>query len=51
MIDSDIPFDQAIAYDPSRGGHVHLGFSTGKLRYQKLWAKKGGGYPVYDFDL
>ena len=51
VIDSDIPFDQAIAYDPSRGGHLHLGFSMGKLRQQKLWAKKGGGYEVYDFDL
>jgi len=51
VIDSDIPFDQAIAYDPSRGGHLHLGLSTGRMRRQKLWAKKGGGYISYDFDL
>jgi zinc D-Ala-D-Ala carboxypeptidase len=45
---TDIPFDQAIAYDPSRGGHLHIGLSTGRMRRQKLWAKKGGGYVSYE---
>ena len=51
VIDSDIPFDQAIAYAPSRGGHLHLGLSTGRMRRQTLWAKAGGGYEAYDFDF
>lgn len=50
VIDSDIMFDQAIAYAPSRGGHLHLGLSTGRNRRQTLWAKAGGGYEAYDFD-
>ncbi len=49
VIDSDIPFDQCIAYAPERGGHVHLGFSMGKHRRQTLWAPKGGGYEAFDF--
>jgi len=51
VIDSDIPFDQAIAYHPSRGGHLHIGLSTGRMRRQMLWAKAGGGYEPYDFDF
>jgi len=49
VIDSDIPFDQAIAYDPSRGGHLHLGLSTARNRKQTLWAPKGGGYEKYNW--
>lgn len=51
VIDSDIQFDQAIAYHANRGGHLHLGFSVGRLRSQRLWARKSGGYEVYDDDL
>jgi len=51
VIDSDIPFDQAIAYATSRGGHLHLGLTTGRNRRQTLWAPKSGGYEAYDFDL
>ena len=48
VIVSDIPFDQAIAYHPSRGGHLHLGLSEGTNRKQMLWARKSGGYERYD---
>ena len=46
---TDIPFDQAIAYAPGRGGHLHIGLSTAHNRKQTLWAPKGGGYEKYDF--
>lgn len=38
--------DQAIGYDPARGGHVHVGLARpGRLpRRQFLWAGAGGGY-------
>ena len=51
VIDSDIEFDQAIAYHPSRGGHLHLGLRLGRNRRQTLWARKSGGYELYDFEL
>ena len=47
-IEADLDFDQAIAYHPSRGGHMHLGLATGRQRRQKLWARKSGGYEPYD---
>ncbi len=41
--------DQAIGYDPARGGHVHVGLARpGRApRRQFLWAGAGGGYSVW----
>ena len=39
-----LPFDQAIWYDPSRGGHVHLSHTAGRNRGEVLHASAGGGY-------
>jgi len=39
-----IDWDQVIAYHPTRGGHVHVGLSTGKGRKQLLLAGEFGGY-------
>ncbi len=50
VVESDVPFDQAIAYAPSRGGHLHIGLSTGRGRHQKLWAPASGGYEPYRYD-
>lgn len=51
VIDADLDFDQCIAYAPERGGHIHLGMTTGRPRRQVLWAPKGGGYEPYDHGL
>jgi uncharacterized protein YcbK (DUF882 family) len=43
-------WDQLIAYDPSRGGHLHIGIragAPGRHRMQVLWAPAGGGYTPY----
>jgi len=42
-----VQFDQAIAYAPIRGGHVHIGIRAGanaRQRRELLWAPEGGGY-------
>ena len=42
-----VQFDQAIAYAPIRGGHVHIGIKAGanaRQRRELLWAPEGGGY-------
>ena len=42
---SSLPFDQAIAYVPSRGGHLHVSHKrTGSNRRELLRAPTGGGY-------
>ncbi|MCH9733306.1 MAG: peptidase M15 [Actinomycetia bacterium] len=48
VLECDCEFDQAIAYAPSRGGHVHLGLATGRQRGQQLWAPASGGYEPYN---
>ena len=50
VIDSDIDFDQVIAYAPSRGGHIHIQMRLGRNRRQVLWAPKSGGYEDYNHD-
>ena len=43
-------FDQAIAYAPTRGGHLHLQLRVSREsenRRKKLWAPTGGGYEDY----
>jgi len=44
--DGVIDYDQAIAYAPSRGGHVHIGLAPEGVtpRRQMLWAAAEGGY-------
>lgn len=45
MVNLGLPFDQVIQYDPERGGHVHVSYTTRRAnRGQKLHAVKGGGY-------
>ena len=45
IVRSGLPFDQAIGYDPERGGHVHLSFTTRRAnRREVLWAPASGGY-------
>jgi zinc D-Ala-D-Ala carboxypeptidase len=45
IVHSGIMFDQAIGYDPERGGHVHLSFTTRRPnRREVLWAPASGGY-------
>ena len=45
VVRSGLPFDQAIGYDPERGGHVHLSFTTRRPnRREVLWAPASGGY-------
>ena len=45
IVRSGLIFDQAIGYDPERGGHVHLSFTTRRPnRRQVLWAPASGGY-------
>lgn len=40
-----LPFDQLIAYAPSRGGHVHVSYrADGDNRGQVLYALPGGGF-------
>ena len=39
-----LPFDQAIWYDPSRGGHVHVSHTLTRNRGEVLHARAGGGY-------
>ena len=39
-----LPFDQAIWYDPERGGHVHVSHTAGRNRGEVLHARVGGGY-------
>lgn len=45
----DVDLDQAIAYAPSRGGHVHVGIARPGVapRRQWLWAPASGGYEPY----
>lgn len=45
----DLDLDQAIAYAPQRGGHVHVGISRpgSAPRRQWLWAPASGGYEPY----
>lgn len=38
-----LPFDQAIWYDPERGGHLHLSYRL-RGRGEVLYAPVGGGY-------
>lgn len=42
-----IPWDQAIWYDDSRGGHVHVSISD-RPRRQALHAPESGGYAHWD---
>ena len=45
---SGLPFDQAIWYDPERGGHVHLSYTTRRAnRRQVLHAPASGGYVAW----
>lgn len=40
--------DQAIGYDPERGGHVHVAFATKRRnRGEYLWAPVAGGYRTW----
>ncbi|MFH1467819.1 MAG: D-Ala-D-Ala carboxypeptidase family metallohydrolase [Pseudomonadota bacterium] len=42
---SGLPFDQVIWYDPERGGHVHLSYTTTRPnRREVLYAPASGGY-------
>ena len=45
IVRSGLIFDQAIGYDPERGGHVHVSFTTHRAnRREVLWAPASGGY-------
>jgi hypothetical protein len=44
LVRSGLPFDEAIWYDPERGGQVHLSFRAGRNRGKVLHAVAGGGY-------
>ena len=47
LVESGLPFDQAIWYDASRGGHVHVSLfpaQEGGGRRQALHAVSTGGY-------
>ena len=45
IVEMGLPFDQVISYDPERGGHVHVSYTTRRAnRGQKLHAIAGGGY-------
>lgn len=47
LIAAGITFDQAIAYHPSRGGHLHLSYKgQGGNRRELRAAPATGGYPV-----
>jgi uncharacterized protein YcbK (DUF882 family) len=45
IVRSELPFDQAIGYDPERGGHVHVSYTIRRAnRREMLWAPASGGY-------
>jgi len=40
-----LPYDQLIVYAPSRGGHVHVSYTTRRAnRKERLYAPAEGGY-------
>ena len=44
-----LPFDQLIAYAPSRGGHVHLSLTLRRPNRQELlWAPGSGGFTALE---
>jgi len=48
LVASGLPFDQAIWYVPSRGGHVHVSFTTRRAnRRETRHAPLTGGYPPW----
>ena len=52
IVTMDLPFDQLIGYHPSRGGHIHVSYTTRRPnRGEVRWAPPGGGYPMWDVDL
>jgi hypothetical protein len=48
IMEQKLPFDQLIAYDPKRGGHLHVSYKS-KNRQETLWASAKGGYTATSF--
>jgi hypothetical protein len=49
IVRSGLPFDQAIWYDPERGGHVHVSHTTSRAnRGEVLHAPAAGGYRTWN---